>query len=309
MNCRPSLVLLFLWGCSSAERGPVPCVDAPNNGSVTAISPSKESPPQNAPGPSAPTPRSTLDFVAQGKTRTTGIEELIRQVGAKTIEVDDPYYRKKKRYRALQLSKVLETGFSRNAEELARAHFVFQARDGYETSLAGDRLLGPDVHLAFADLDHDRFQPIGPRGADPGPLYMVWTGSGHQDTDLYPHPWAVVRIISGDPPRGPDKILPVGGFKGDSAARAGHSIFVRRCLHCHSINQQGGKLGPDLNMPRNVLSYRTEADVRAFIKDPQSFRYSNMLPNPDLSEKDLDSIVAYLRSMAQNPSSPVSPSP
>lgn len=293
------IALLGSCACSSNGESPKPCVDATVVQAATTSSAAQ----QNGKGsPQAPSPepaRGDLQFVGKEKTQSLRIDDLIAELDPTTIEVDDPYYKKKKRYRALALGKVLEKGFARSAAQLAATHFTFQAKDGYETSLPGDRVLDSHVYLAFADLDAGRFQPIGPRGADPGPLYMVWTGAGRNDTDLYPHPWALVRIIAGEPPQGFDKTQPPGGFGNDTAARLGHAIFERRCLHCHSINRQGGKLGPELNLPRNILSYRSEADVRAFIKDPQSFRYSNMLANPDLTEKDLDGIVAYLRAMSQ----------
>ena len=62
-------------------------------------------------------------------------------------------------------------------------------------------------------------------------------------------------------------------------------------------HQPGGRVGPELNVPKNVLEYRTEPEVRAYIKNPLSLRYGNMPPHPDLRDEDLDALVGYLSAM------------
>ena len=56
-------------------------------------------------------------------------------------------------------------------------------------------------------------------------------------------------------------------------------------------------MGPDLAVPQNVLEYRPEDQVRAYIKNPLAFRYGNMPAHPDLTEANLDALIAYLRAM------------
>jgi mono/diheme cytochrome c family protein len=77
-------------------------------------------------------------------------------------------------------------------------------------------------------------------------------------------------------------------------------MFSAQCQRCHAINGEGGRLGPDLNIPRNILEYRAEADVRAYIKDPASFRYGNMPAHPLLTSEHLDQLVCYLREMGKH---------
>lgn len=280
----------FFLACKSGETTPPPCLGSALGEARTSSQPA--SPPPSISG--------SLTFVWEGKPRELLIDDLLRAQKPVEIEVDDPYYKQRKRYRALALVPAFEQGFGKGLAELRRAHFVLEAKDGYQTPIDGQSLLVGDVYLAFADLDHPSWQPIGPRGADPGPLYVVWVGPGHGNTDVYPHPWALSRVVASPGPAETARTAPPGGFGTNTLAQAGHAIFERRCLHCHSVNRQGGKLGPELNVPQNILSYRPEADVRAFIKNPETFRYSAMLPNPDLSETDLDAIVAYLRLMASH---------
>jgi hypothetical protein len=68
-------------------------------------------------------------------------------------------------------------------------------------------------------------------------------------------------------------------------------------VKCHAINQQGGRVGPELNVPQNVTEYRDEAFLRAWIKNPFTFRVSAMPPSPQLSDADVTSLLRYLASM------------
>jgi cytochrome c1 len=51
-------------------------------------------------------------------------------------------------------------------------------------------------------------------------------------------------------------------------------------------------------VPQSIVEYRPEAQLRAFVRDPRSFRYTQMPANPQLSEADLDALLAYFRHMS-----------
>ena len=47
---------------------------------------------------------------------------------------------------------------------------------------------------------------------------------------------------------------------------------------------KGGKMGPELNVPKNILEYRDREQLAAFIKNPQAFRFGSLMPPTALSE-------------------------
>ena len=85
------------------------------------------------------------------------------------------------------------------------------------------------------------------------------------------------------------------GSADGSPARAGFEIFRRECISCHAINGEGGRVGPELNVPRSIVEYRPAEQIKAYIRDPQSFRYTTMPPHPHLTDTDLEALVAYFR--------------
>ena len=57
-------------------------------------------------------------------------------------------------------------------------------------------------------------------------------------------------------------------------------------------------MGPELNVPQNILSYRSRAQVKAFIRAPESFRLGSRMPAfQSLSEAEVDAIIDYLEAM------------
>ena len=217
----------------------------------------------------------------------------------RVVEVADPYYGKAKRYVACPLANVLALGFGRS-EAIAGQDVLLRATDGYTRSVAGDQLLLPGVHLAFADADHpdEGFHPIGRRQLDPAPFYMIWEGEGRSDTSAWPWPYQLVEIeIAPFAQRFPHTV-PTGAAK-DSPVYRGWELFQRECFSCHAINGEGGKVGPDLNVPQSITAYRPEAQIRAFVRNPRTFRYTTMPSHEHLGDADLDDLLAYLGRMSE----------
>jgi len=84
----------------------------------------------------------------------------------------------------------------------------------------------------------------------------------------------------------------------DSSVMKGFLVFKNECVRCHSINLQGGELGPELNAPQNVAEYWAKDTLKRFIRDASSFRYkTKMPPFPHLKDQELDEVLDYLEFM------------
>jgi len=264
-------------------------------------------------GLAAPAAAEGLRFVAGEASRSLDAETLGAACESRIVEVRDPYYGEPRRYRACPLRRVLELGFGEIPPRFAEAEVLLRARDGYVRSAPGSQLLEPGGWLALADADREAqgeagFDPIDRRGLDPGPFYLVWTGADQGDPHRTPWPYqlAAIEVVRFEerfphtvPSHVPDGAPAWGGF----------TVFRRECIACHAVNGEGGTVGPELNVPRSIVEYRPEAQIRAYVRDPSSFRYTTMPSHPHLSDADLDGLIAYFRAMAGAKHDPGPPAP
>lgn len=239
-----------------------------------------------------------LTFVRdKQELRRVSLPQLNVHAPARVVESDDPYYGKRKRFRALPLNELLVFAFQADLASLRAQSFVLRALDGYAVPVQGARLLEGGAYLAFDDVDVPGFAPIGPQQVSPAPTYLVWTEPGQNNLDTHPRPWQLTTI----------EIAPIetlyphtvpNGVEPDSAAPHGYRVFVDHCIKCHAINREGGRVGPELNVPQSIVEYRPLAQIRAYIKDPMAFRYGAMPAHPQLTDADLDGLIAYFTVMA-----------
>jgi cytochrome c oxidase subunit 2 len=92
----------------------------------------------------------------------------------------------------------------------------------------------------------------------------------------------------------------------DSAAEAGRTVFERQaCMNCHTISGTAatGRFGPDLThlMSRATLASgamdNTPANLRRWIKAPDTFKRGALMPAMQLTDEQLDQVTAYLETL------------
>lgn len=249
-------------------------------------------------------PEGELAFRRQGRdAEVRTLAGLSEQLGTRTVETEDPYYQAHKRFRAIALPALLSHAYGEPVSALRKRAFVLHALDGYAVTVEGARLLDDGAFVAIDDLDVPGFAPIGPRKVSPAPAYVVWEGARHSNLESHPRPWQLAAIELVDADALYPHTQPSGEPK-DGAAMRGYQIFRERCIRCHAVNREGGHVGPDLNVPQSIVAYRPEPQIRDYIKNPLTFRYGAMPPNPDLGEPELDALIAYFRAMSTRPYDP-----
>lgn len=223
---------------------------------------------------------------------TPTLRELVDRFGTENVTMKDPYYAREKTFVAVSLEKVLAYYFGEN---VSNDDYLFRARDGYAVPMSAQRVNEGGAYLAIRDVGGP-WEPIGPQRASPAPLYLVWIHPHQQDLETHPRPWQLASIERTQV----EIIYPHASPKGageDSPAYRGFRTFKDQCVSCHAINRDGGRVGPELNVPQSIVEYRPEAQIRAYIRNPRTFRYSAMPPHPMLSEQNLDELLAYFSTM------------
>jgi mono/diheme cytochrome c family protein len=283
--------LLGLGGCGSSGGGECPpCASAQAApaaaGSTVTVSSSS---------PDA-TGAAELTFRREGqRVATLTRDDLTRAIPPETVKQLDPYYNKEKTYRALPLAAVIELAF-KGEKDLPQKEYVLRAKDGYTVPLRGSKLFEKGGYIAFEDLDVPGWEPIGQQRANPAPFYLVWANKEQTNLETHPRPYQLAAIEIARFEDVFPRTVPAG-LAADHPAQRGFVLFREQCIHCHAINRQGGRVGPELNVPQSIVEYRPADQIKAYIKDPLTFRYSTMPAHPTFGDAELDALVAYFTAM------------
>ncbi|MGH2350349.1 MAG: cytochrome c oxidase subunit II, partial [Chloroflexota bacterium] len=92
----------------------------------------------------------------------------------------------------------------------------------------------------------------------------------------------------------------------DSLVTRGAQLFANGvCITCHTIRGTAaqGKVGPELThvgsrqtIAANTLP-NTPEGLERWLRNPQAVKPGNLMPNLNLSDEDIDALVAYLQSL------------
>ncbi|WP_050979845.1 c-type cytochrome [Flavobacterium sp. ACAM 123] len=232
-----------------------------------------------------------VDLQKQGKLKDTTLITVY----------DDPVYHSTKRYVAIPLRALLDNYTAIQNLKANKYQIVFECEDGYKPMMPLQKFIALQSFLAVRDAD-------APQGAlwskiikdghemKAAPFYLVYQGTSTQDTNLkWPYNLIKIHLF----PNNQDRALLFP--KNDPAAQVGFELFNKNCVTCHAINKTGGTKGPELNYPKSVTEYWHKNQLKAFIKNPTSFRNGVKMPTPkNLTTKEIDEIVYYLEYMANH---------
>ena len=238
-------------------------------------------------------------IIVQGQSKFVLKENDFRQLHLDSIVVLDPVYKKHKRYAGYWLADILAL------EDIhldPKTVWTFKALDGYKANIAVADVeqSGAKAFVAVSDLDQEEGWEKIPHGKEfisPGPYYLVWQ---YPMDDVVPSiklpwPYQVIEISIHKPDEAQQKIFPDSNDKTDSIKR-GYKVFQNNCMACHSINLEGGAVGPELNVPKNILDYENRNFLKSFIKNPSSYRARSKMPtfNKILTDQDVDDVLDYI---------------
>ncbi|WP_293760536.1 c-type cytochrome [uncultured Paraglaciecola sp.] len=239
---------------------------------------------------------SVLEFRASGSlVNKISLAELKDKIKSHEINVFNSIVGKEKKYEAFSIKDILNFVYRSQWTSGKYSDIAFTALDGYEALSQSVKLNEEGGFLAFRDVDvNDGWELVGKKKVDPGPFFLVWTGKFQTTDNAFPWPWQVIQI---NLLRFEDQypaVFPTG-VKINSSTYRGFSTFRKRCLHCHSMDRMGGKVGPDLNAPQSIVAYRSKHMIKEIIKHSSKYRYTNMPDHNDLSDSDLDDLYNYFQ--------------
>ncbi len=246
-----------------------------------------------------------IAIAAPGRAEPIGapvaIDTLVAGAAEVTVTVDDPVYKKTKHYAGYRLADLLRRAYPDvDGWAAAGAELVLTSTDGYTPSMDLARALRHQGVVATRDLDRpaaDPWEPFpkGRKMATPAPYYLVWAGVRASEPGFaWPYKLARFSVQSFEFRYG--QATPPAGAP--AQAQRGFRLFVQNCVSCHSVNQVGGDIGPELNVPRNVTEYWSPTHLAAFVAAPESYRLRSRMPNfSHLPQADRSAILAYLAAM------------
>lgn len=111
--------------------------------------------------------------------------------------------------------------------------------------------------------------------------FLKWIGE--MDLNGYPAKPSLMQMAVANP---------AGSEAGAVAQRADRpQIFNQMCIACHSLDGQGGQVGPVLD---DVGSRKSRDDIIKWLHDPLAVKADSRMPKLPLSETEISELAAFL---------------
>ncbi len=226
--------------------------------------------------------------------------------GVVSVTVDNPTDSKVHTYDGTSLAVLLDHVFGNSWKGFDLVKFI--TSDGYQPVIPTDKIIAGSGVISTGEKGQTGFLKLlrsNEETVDPGPFYLVWENikdKGNNEDPWLSWPWQITGIeltsLSREFPHSAPPAL------SGEVAKAGYLAFRQHCIKCHSINGDGGAVGPELNYPVNVTEYWKAEWLARFIADPQRIRAnSKMIPfYRDMKNREaaISTIIEYLKVMKDN---------
>lgn len=235
-----------------------------------------------------------------GKTAFTvdapiDIEPLLQRFGQENVYIRyDCELKKEMTYLGVNTRKIFSFLLKELQIDSAGYDVTFICKDGYSPTVSLSQLLEGNGYIVTRDV-HAKDGWDEKIKSEFSPAYLVWDIPENDHNHSFPY--GIVRIQFVEKSR---EYLLARPHTAAKEPLDGFAIFKDKCIKCHAVNQEGGVMGPELNYPKNITEYWQTGQIKAFIKNPASFRLNSRMPAvTGLSDAQIDLIVQYLQFMRQ----------
>lgn len=235
------------------------------------------------------------------------LDPLVQAFVAEDVAVIEPHNQTHIVYRGLPLPAVLDRVLGTDWRTADAVEFV--CADGYRASIEVAHLLAHRAWLAHARADGRAFELDNRLQGETvalGPFYLVWDTLGDEAVrarGAAPWPYQVVAVAPVSLAAHFARAMPPAEASAD--ARRGFDIARRLCLHCHTMNGDGGGKAGELNTPALARRYANDAWLTAWLVAPASLKPGTTMPAleaPTGERADtLAAVKAWLRAMTAAP--------
>lgn len=226
-----------------------------------------------------------------------------------TVRVHEPYEDREVGFEAVSLAAVLDVVYGPDWRGAADRLLLFTCRDGYQPSIPVARVLAHQAWLAFARQANDGFairklESGTRRRVELAPFYLIWENLDdaqvRSEADYgWPYQLVGIDLVRAED-RFPKMTPPV---EAPQKAKAGFAAFQIHCSRCHTINGEGGTIGPELNGAPPSVELRDRAWLARWIDDPSQLLATARMPalargTPSRHET-IEALIDYLDAMAE----------
>lgn len=194
-----------------------------------------------------------------------------------------------------------QTKQSEMTESVVRGKHIFDRSNcmGCHTIMGEGGYYAPELTKAFERRGEAFLRAIikDPQAMYPGDRKMVqYNFSDEEISDLVAFlKWVGNMDLNGFPPK-PDLVNTASPSASGAADVVVKKIdrplvFNQMCIACHTLEGQGGKIGPVLD---GVGSRRDANFIRTWLKDPTAVKADSKMPKLPLSENDITELTAFL---------------